>query len=85
MPLLFAMAGLIAVGLSLACLVLPVLAVASLVRAVRAARHRRTATGRATPATCPSALDRELSDAAFIDVIRQEWPNEASVLRRPSM
>lgn len=83
MPLLFAVAGIVALGLSFVVLVGPVLLVVGLVRAVRAARRAKTPQPPVYPALTASPVDGHLADAAFADLISREWPSDSTVLGHP--
>lgn len=83
MPLLFALAGIIALGLSFVVLVGPVLLVVAVVRAVRTARRARAPQLPVYAALPASPVDGHLADAAFADLVGQEWPEELAALRRP--
>ena len=85
MPLLFAIAGIVALGLSFVVLVGPVVIVVGVIRAVRSARRAPSeARGASTIAIGPSPVDAHLADAAFADLISREWPTESTALRHPA-
>lgn len=83
MPLLFAIAGIIALGLSFIVLVGPVLLVIAVVRALRTARRAKTLQPPVYAALTAPPVDGHLADAAFAELIGQEWPEELTALRRP--
>jgi hypothetical protein len=85
MPLLFAFAGIVALGLSFVVLVGPVLIVVGAIRALRSARRAPSeAHGSSTIAIGPSPVDALLADEAFAALISREWPTESTVLRHPA-
>jgi hypothetical protein len=85
MPLLFAIAGVVALGLSLLVLVGPVLLIVGVVSAIRAARSVKSIVPDRRPAEASaSPVDGSLADAAFIDLVAREWPAEAPLLGYPS-
>ena len=83
MPLLFAIVGIVALGLSFVVLVGPVLLVVAVVRAVRAARRARVPQLPVHAALTASPVDGHLADEALADLISREWPSESTVLRHP--
>lgn len=85
MPLLFAIAGVIALGLSFVVLVGPVLLVVYLIRSVHTARLSPTPEITTDGSAANSAVDNYAADAAFADIIGREWPSEACPLRRPTI
>lgn len=85
MPLLFAIAGFVALVLSVVVLVGPVLLIVGVVRAIRAARSAKSAVHPLQPGELgASPVDGQLADAAFVDLVAREWPAEAPLLRYPS-
>lgn len=84
MPLLFAIAGIVALGLSFVVLVGPVLLIVGVIRAIRSARHGRMAPTQLTGREgTESAVDGQIANAAFADLISGEWPYEGAALRSP--
>ena len=83
MPLLFAIAGIVALGLSFIVLVGPVLLVIAVVRTVRTARRARAPLPAVYDELTTSPVDGHLADAAFVDLVSREWPEEVATLRRP--
>ncbi len=84
MPLLFAIAGTVALGLSFVVLVGPVLLVVAMIRAVRVTRQGSPTPNRLERESgSDSPVDGHIADAAFADLISREWPNEAAALRSP--
>lgn len=80
MPLLFALAGIIALALSFIVLVGPVLLGIAVIRSVRTSR-RATAPQPPMRAVHPaSPVDGNLADATFADLIGREWPSESTVV-----
>lgn len=81
MPLLFALAGILAIGLSFAVFAIPVLLVVGVVRAIRGGRRTRCAQPPSpVEVLAASPVDGQLADATFIDLIAREWPAEAPLL-----
>ena len=82
MPLLFAIGGLVALGLAFLVLVGPVLLVVGVIKAIRLGSNRSpTAIPRETTGGPSSLIDGHLADAAFAELITQEWPTESAFLR----
>jgi len=82
MPLLFAIAVFVALGLAFLVLVGPVLLVVGLIRAIRyGSRRSSTTMPGETTVMPPSPVDRHVADAAFAELITQEWPTESAFLR----
>jgi len=82
MPLLFALAGVVALGLSFTVLVGPVLLVVGVARAIRAARSAKSQLP--SPEICASPVDGQMAESAFVDMIAREWPEESTALRHRS-
>lgn len=83
MPLLFAIVGIVALGLSFVVLACPVLLVVAVVRAVRTARRANAPQPPVSSALPASPVDGHLADATFADLISRQWPAEAAGLRNP--
>jgi len=82
MPLLFAIAGIVALGLSFVILVGPVLLMVGVIRSIRSARLQRMAAPHlANREGSESAVDCHITNEAFADLVGREWPNEATALR----
>jgi hypothetical protein len=82
MPLLFALAGIVALVLALVVLAAPIVLVVSVVKAVRHGtplKHSsQTSPAQEDP---PPAPVEAASGPTFVDVISVDWPEEAADLR----
>ena len=84
MPLLFAIAGVVALGLSFVVLVGPVLLIVGVVRAIRAARSAKSPVPDRRPAeTSASPVDGQMADRV-VDMVAREWPEDSAFLRPTS-
>jgi hypothetical protein len=84
MPLLFAIAGLVALGLAFLVLVAPVLLVVGLIRALRTRPLRNSVTPAASMGLhSVSPIDDRFTDVAFTELVGREWPQNGASLRRP--